>query len=231
MSRTKLLTADQSTMIRKMIRSVLSKRSRDSKRARTVKNALAGGRDEKFDLILLEDAPLDAGHPPVQRRAGPRSRIGRIFLAVRKAGRDAAGRKAVAMRAPSRKSRIGESVFEARPSLNSKARLQAKKPDSITFDRIQVNFRTRDVLVRGQTIRLTAKEFKLLRYLIENSNSALPHGKILQAVWGAAYRRKVEYLRVFINRLRQKIELNPSNPRYLLTEPWFGYRFQLPQKA
>ena len=61
-------------------------------------------------------------------------------------------------------------------------------------------------------------------------NKVLPHRELLQAVWGPDYGDQVDYLRVFVNQLRKKIEANPSNPVYLLTEPWVGYRLQLPAR-
>jgi two-component system KDP operon response regulator KdpE len=80
----------------------------------------------------------------------------------------------------------------------------------------------------GREVRLTPKEFELLHFLAANVNVPIPHGKILQTVWGPDYRGEVEYLRVFMNRLRKKLEPDPANPRFLLTEPWVGYRFQGP---
>ncbi|HYO83249.1 MAG TPA: helix-turn-helix domain-containing protein, partial [Bryobacteraceae bacterium] len=68
--------------------------------------------------------------------------------------------------------------------------------------------------------------FDLLLYLIENAGVPIPHGKLLQAVWGPDYGGEVEYLRTFVNRLRKKIEADPSSPQHLVTEPWVGYRFQ-----
>jgi len=76
---------------------------------------------------------------------------------------------------------------------------------------------------------LTPKEHDLLQYLIAHRGEAIPHTKLLQAVWGPDYGDQVEYLRVFVNQLRKKIEVNPSEPRYLLTEPWLGYRFEVPE--
>jgi two-component system KDP operon response regulator KdpE len=104
-------------------------------------------------------------------------------------------------------------------------------PIVVSFDEIEMNFGARQVSVSGQDIRLTPKEFLLLRYLVTNPNRAIPHVNLLKAVWGPDYGREVEYLRVFINRIRKKIETNPAKPRYILTEPWFGYRFHLPQKT
>ena len=76
-------------------------------------------------------------------------------------------------------------------------------------------------------IELTPTEFNLLVYLINNTNKVLTHQAILQAVWGPEYGMEAEYLRVYIGRLRQKIERNPSSPDHLLTERGIGYSFQI----
>ena len=83
--------------------------------------------------------------------------------------------------------------------------------------------------MRGRTSRLTAKEFDLLSYLLARPNKTIAHRELLQAVWGPDYGDELEYLRVFVNRLRKKIEPNPSKPQFLLTDAWAGYRFHLPQ--
>ena len=70
-------------------------------------------------------------------------------------------------------------------------------------------------------------ELDLLHYFVTHANSVLPHDQILQAVWGPDYGNEVEYLRVFVNQLRKKIEPDPARPRYILTEPWLGYRFDM----
>jgi len=80
--------------------------------------------------------------------------------------------------------------------------------------------------VRGKAVRFTPKEFDLLRHLVENQGKPLSHRALLQAVWGPDYGDETEYLRVFINQLRKKLEVNPNKPRYILTEPWVGYRFE-----
>jgi two-component system KDP operon response regulator KdpE len=93
---------------------------------------------------------------------------------------------------------------------------------------VDIDFRDRKVTVEGRINRLTPKETELLHYFVTHPNEALPHERILQAVWGPDYGSEVEYLRVFVNQLRKKIETDPSHPRLLLTEPWLGYRFVLP---
>lgn len=80
-------------------------------------------------------------------------------------------------------------------------------------------------IVRGEEIHLTPKEFELLAYLIKNHSKVITHRSMLAAIWGVNYTEQTEYLRVFLGNLRKKIEQNPSNPKYILTEPWVGYRF------
>jgi two-component system KDP operon response regulator KdpE len=77
----------------------------------------------------------------------------------------------------------------------------------------------------GAELRLTPKEFDLLAHLLRNAGKVLTHRALLGAVWGGDYTEQPEYLRVFIGQLRKKIEPDPSKPRYILTEPWIGYRF------
>ena len=77
----------------------------------------------------------------------------------------------------------------------------------------------------GRELRLTPKEFELLAYLMRNAGKVLTHRSLLGAVWGGDYTEQNEYLRVFIGQLRKKIEPDPSKPRFILTEPWIGYRF------
>ena len=98
----------------------------------------------------------------------------------------------------------------------------------LELDGLTIDFGARHVIVRGQPVRLTPKEFDLLRFLAGNPNQVLTHRRLLQAVWGPEYGDEVGYLRVFVNQLRKKIEKHPSQPKFLLTEPWVGYRFHLP---
>lgn len=89
----------------------------------------------------------------------------------------------------------------------------------------RVDLSARIVTLRGSEIHLTPKEYELLVYLIRNAEKVLTHHTLLGAVWGGNSVEQNEYLRVFIGHLRRKIEADPSRPRYILTEPWTGYRF------
>jgi len=90
---------------------------------------------------------------------------------------------------------------------------------------LAIDFESRRVTLNGNSVRLTPKEFDLLKFLVDHANKPIPHRKLLQTVWGPDYGDEVEYLRVVVNQLRKKIEPEPSKPQYLLTEPWVGYRF------
>jgi len=81
------------------------------------------------------------------------------------------------------------------------------------------------VLRDGEEVRLTPKEFELLTYLAQHPGRVLTHRAILKAIWGPNAVDQPEHLRVLIGSLRKKIEVNPSSPKYILTEPWVGYRF------
>jgi two-component system KDP operon response regulator KdpE len=99
--------------------------------------------------------------------------------------------------------------------------------DVAAFDAgdFRIDLEARRVHARGQEIRLTPKEFELFVYMARHPNRVITHRTLLEAVWGEASQEQPEYLRVFMGQLRKKLEPDPSNPRYLVTEPWVGYRF------
>lgn len=89
----------------------------------------------------------------------------------------------------------------------------------------RVDLESREVHVAGREIRLSPKEFDLLVYFIRHSGKVLTHRTLLANIWGGDYADQTEYVRVFIRHLRKKIEPDPARPRYILTDPWVGYRF------
>ncbi len=89
----------------------------------------------------------------------------------------------------------------------------------------RIDLEARSVSVRGDEVHLTPKEYDLLVHFVKHAGKVLTHHNLLGAVWGGNYTEQGEYLRVFVGQLRKKIELDPSRPRYILTEPWVGYRF------
>ena len=92
-------------------------------------------------------------------------------------------------------------------------------------DRLSVDFNQRQVIVNGAAVKLRPTEYRLLYHLIRNAGWTVPHDQILQKVWGYEYRDEAHYVRLYVNYLRDKIEEDPSNPRYIITERGVGYRF------
>jgi two-component system KDP operon response regulator KdpE len=119
-------------------------------------------------------------------------------------------------------------------STRAKRALRRAAPDetlsAFNSDDLAIDFSKRTVAVKGSHVRLTPKEFELLRQLVSNQGTSLSHRRLLQAVWGPDYGEETEYLRVFINQLRKKIEPDPRHPRYIHTDPWIGYRFEAPRE-
>jgi two-component system, OmpR family, KDP operon response regulator KdpE len=89
---------------------------------------------------------------------------------------------------------------------------------------VRIDSDERRVIVAGKEFKLTPKEFDVLKYLACNAGKVVTHRKLLQSVWGWQSSEQTEYLRVVVNQLRRKIEPDPQHPRYILTEPWVGYR-------
>jgi two-component system KDP operon response regulator KdpE len=117
----------------------------------------------------------------------------------------------------------GELLARVRATL----RRSVSEPDLASFDTgdFRVDFEARRIRVRSSEVRLTPKEFELFVYMARHPNRVLAHGTLLRAIWGDGSVASPEYLRVFISQLRKKLEAEPSRPRYLLTEPWVGYKF------
>jgi two-component system KDP operon response regulator KdpE len=100
-----------------------------------------------------------------------------------------------------------------------------RKKVVFTDDYLNVDVAERKVTVNGQKLKLTPREFRLLALLVENSDHVLSHRQVLEKVWGWEYINDVDYVRIYVSHLRQKIEPEPSRPRYILTEPGVGYYF------
>ena len=122
---------------------------------------------------------------------------------------------------------IEELLARVRASLRRHPSVDALAP--FVSKAFSVDFEQRRVTVGGEDVHLAPKEFEVLRHLIVNQGKPVSHRKLLQTIWGPEYGEETENLRVVINQLRKKIEKDPSQPRYILTEPWVGYRFQPPK--
>jgi DNA-binding response OmpR family regulator len=92
-------------------------------------------------------------------------------------------------------------------------------------DRLKIDFDRREVWVEGQLVKLRPTEYRLLYHLVQNAGWVVTHDQLLARVWGYEYRDEPHYVRLYINYLRQKLEKDPTNPKYILTERGVGYRF------
>ena len=122
---------------------------------------------------------------------------------------------------------IDELLARVRASLRRAIPLVANEatPTVIQAGDFRVDMESRNVTVLEREVHLTPKEFDLLIYFMRNAGKVLTHHTLLAALWGGNYVEQNEYLRVFVGNLRKKIETRASGPRYILTEPWVGYRF------
>lgn len=121
---------------------------------------------------------------------------------------------------------MNELLARVRANLRRAPKSQEEVADVVEVGDFRIDIATRTVYVSGRELKLTPKEFDLLLYLSQHPNRVVPHRTLLAAVWGANSTEQPEYLRVFIGQLRKKLERDPAEPRYLLTERWVGYRFE-----
>jgi DNA-binding response OmpR family regulator len=109
-----------------------------------------------------------------------------------------------------------------------RAEMPTASPDQAILkidERLSVDFNRREVIVNGEHVKLRPTEYRLLYHLIENVGWTVPHDQLLAKVWGYEYRDEAHYVRLYVNYLREKIEEDPSHPKYILTERGVGYRF------
>lgn len=224
----RILIVDDDPQIRRVMRAALTGANFEVSDARTGEDALQAVRDEKFDLVLLDVNMPGIGGMETCRLIRANSEIAIIMLTVRNAEQEkVAALDAGADDYVTKPFGMPELLARIRAALRRLPAPADGSSNTVKLADFDVNLTARRVVVHGQQVRLTPKEFDLLQYFLTNPNVPLTHGRLLQAVWGPDYGNEVEYLRVFVNQLRKKIEPNPSKPKYILTEPWLGYRFEI----
>ena len=234
MSAGRILVVDNEPQIRRVMRTTLVANGYEMAEARSGEDALEMLRNERYDLVLLDvNMPGLGGIATCRaiRSERPGLDLAIIMLTVRNDERD----KVEALDAGAddyvtKPYGTPELLARIRAALRRTPLVQEARPKRLKLEGVEIDFETHLVTTRGKQAHLTAKELDLLSYLVAHPNKVLTRRELLQAVWGPDYGDENEYLRVFTNRLRKKIEPNPSKPRYLLTEPWTGYRFFLPEQ-
>ena len=227
MSQAAILIVDDEPQIRRVMRTSLVATGFQASEARTGEEALDMLRAARYDLILLDSNMPGMGGLATCREMRKISESAIVMLTVRNdeqhkiAALDAGADDYV-----TKPFSTPELMARIRAALRRVPLAPDTQTQKLVLETVEIDLTARRVHTKTGDLRLTPKEFDLLHYLVSNPNIPIPHGRLLQAVWGPDYGNEVEYLRVFINQLRKKIEPNPAQPKYLLTEPWVGYRFQ-----
>lgn len=123
---------------------------------------------------------------------------------------------------------IEELLARVRAALRRSSKSESGPLPSIHTEDLDIDFARRRVMLREQEVSLTPTEYNLLAHLARNTGKVLTHRVILQSVWGPEYGDENDYLWAYVRRLRRKLETDPQHPRYILTEPGVGYRFEVP---
>jgi two-component system KDP operon response regulator KdpE len=225
-SHPKILVVDDEPQIRRTLRAALTPQGYAVTDAASGEAALDLLPAAAPDLILLDLNMPGMGGLAACRRIRDRSDASIIVLTVRGGENDkVAVLDAGADDYVTKPFSTPELLARIRAALR---RAPGKPLPRLDLGDVLIDFATRRVRLGHKELRLTPKEYDLLHYLVANANQVVPHRKLLQAVWGPEYGDESEYLRVFVNQLRKKIEPDPAHPKYLLTEPWAGYCFRMP---
>ena len=227
-NRARILVVDDEPQLTRVLRTGLTSRGYD---VRAAADGLAGFEafnDWHPDLVITDLAMPNVDGLELCRRLRAVSQVPIIVLSAK--GEEKTKVAALDLGADDFVTKpfgIDELLARVRASLRRASTPASNEATQTTLDSgdFHVDLETREITVRGKSIHLTPKEFDLLVYFIKHSGKVLTHRTVLAALWGGNYVEQNEYLRVFVGNLRKKIEPDAASPRYILTEPWIGYRF------
>jgi two-component system, OmpR family, KDP operon response regulator KdpE len=225
-ARPHILIVDDESQITRVLRTTLSAQGYEIRVANDGEMALEMVKDFGPDLVITDLAMPNMNGIELCRNLRRVSQVPILVLSVR--GEERSKIEALDSGADdyiTKPFSTGELLARVR------AALRRAPPVSETKTKIEegdfsIDLEARQVMVAGREIRLTPKEFEVLIYMAQHPRKVLTHRAILNAVWGSNSMEQNEYLRVFVGQLRKKLEEDASAPKYILTEPWVGYRFE-----
>jgi two-component system, OmpR family, KDP operon response regulator KdpE len=224
----KVLVVDDEALLRKSLRKSLTASGFFVEEAASGEQALEIVRQHAFDMVLLDiNMPGMGGLDACCRIRGLSPQIGIIMVTVNDLEED----KVCALDSGAddyitKPFRLRELVARLGSVLR---RLQPQdQTGMLKAGSLELDLQRRRVWKNGEDVHLSPTEFELLVFFMKNAGAPLTHAKLLHAIWGPEYGNELDYLRSYIRMLRKKIESDPANPQYLVTEPWVGYRFRDP---
>jgi two-component system, OmpR family, KDP operon response regulator KdpE len=223
--RSKVLVVDDEPQITRVLRTVLTSQGYQVRTADEGETALASFGEWRPELVITDLFMPHMDGIELCRRIRATSSVPIIVLSVK--GEERAKVEALDSGADDYVTKpfgIDELMARVRAALRRNS-APATELASFEVGDFRVDLESRRVHVSGQEVRLTPKEFELFVYMARHPDRVITHKTLLEAVWGEASQEQPEYLRVFMGQLRKKLEPDPSAPRYLVTEPWVGYRF------
>ncbi len=229
MKKPRVLVVDDEPETVKYVSANLRARGYDVLTAEDGRMALKMFSESVVDLIILDIMMPGPDGFEVCRAIRSQSDVPIIMLSARGRERDIV--RALDMGADDYLTKpfgVEEMLARVRAVLRRTAQTPTAPRPPLTVGDLKIDFAARRVMVKEREVQLTPTEYDLLAHLVINAGRVLTHQALLQAVWGPEYGDETEYLWAYVRRLRRKIEPDPSNPRYIMTEPGVGYTFAAP---
>jgi len=222
----RILVVDDEAQITRVLRTSLSAQGYDLRVANNGETALEIMKDWTPDLVITDLSMPNMDGLELCRRLRATSRVPIIVLSVR--GEERTKVQALDVGADDYVTKpfgIQELLARVRAALR-RVPVPEESPVAIDIGDFHIDMAAHKIMLRNREVHLTPKEFDLLVYMARHPGKVLTHRALLSAIWGAQSAEQVEYLRVFVGQLRKKLEPTSSSPRYIVTEPWVGYRFE-----
>lgn len=219
----KVLVIDDEVQFRNLLRMVLSSHGYEVKEAANGEEGINFALTFKPDIIILDLGLPDVDGIEVIKRLREWSSTPIIVLSVREREND----KIMALDSGAddyvtKPFGMGELLARIRTALRHRTMVTPQM--SMELDDLKIDLATRKIMVGEKEVKLTPTEYEILKILALNAGKVVTHKQLLKEVWGPMYENEVHYLRIYIAQIRKKIEVDPSRPRHLITEPGVGYR-------